>query len=523
MEPRTLSFDSLPFAKEQILELLDACLNFKLRSPFEVHPTDMDEEAIIQASQIGEEGEDLQRIIAEFKECVLPSSLNFGADTFLAHPDCGNSIAGLAGDLARVVMQQNLSSFDYSPAASVLELQMLRSLRKVVGFPLNEQDKGTLGAGGAFLFGGAGANFSCLLAARERLRQRMKEQGRQFDPRRTRVLTNRPFTHFSLRRSLYMLGLGNTDLSESQRLELGVDLESLKDVETSHFHMDYDDLRRKIEETLARGEEIMCIFCTAGDSRMMAFDDLQKVVSIAADYGLWVHVDGCEGGQVLFSPRLRHLMAGVENADSISMDPHKVLMIPYNLSLYLLREAKNLLHVSGGAATVINQDDRTLGTYTPVINSKGFISLKLWFMLKHWGWTNLAKEIDRRHELALQTADYVRASPDLLLVNPDIQHNAVALLFCPLEFRSSLEQVNNFNRQIHERLNMETKWFVHSFPAQDDERVLSPERGMIYPLRLMFGNPLTSWQIVEECLKKIAGIGHELIAESRGGGVVAPG
>lgn len=519
MEPLTLSFDSLPFAKEQMLELLDACLSFKLRAPFDVPPTKMDEAAIIEASKISEAGEALPQIIAQFKESVLPSSLNFSAETFLAHPDCGNSIAALLGDFARALLQQNLSSFDYSPAASVLELQLLRSIRRLVGFPLDEQDKGTLGAGGAFLFGGAGANFSCLLAARERLRQRMKEEGQCFDPRRTRVLTNRPFTHFSLRRSLYMLGLGNTDLNEAQRRELGVDLECLKDVETSHFHMDYDDLKRKIDETLARGEQIMCIFCTAGDSRMMAFEDLSRVLPVAAEHRLWVHVDACEGGQVLFSPRRRHLMAGVEQADSISMDPHKVLMIPYNLSMYLLREARNLLHVSGGAATVINQDDRTLGTYTPAVNSKGFISLKLWFMLKHWGWSNLAREIDRRHELALRTGEYVRANPSLLLVNPDITHNAVALLYCPPELRAwPLDQINALNRQIHERLNMETQWFVHSFPSQDDERVLSPERKMIYPLRLMFGNPLTSWEMVEDCLEKVVGIGRELAAEARAQG-----
>ena len=516
MEPLTVSSDSLAFTKEQLTELLDACLSFKVRSPFEVPPTHIDEDAIIRASEISEGGEALPQIIAQFKHSVLPSSLNFGAETFLAHPDCGNAIAAVLGDLARVLLQQNLSSFDYSPAASVLELQLLRSIRRLVGFPLEEHDKGTLGAGGAFMFGGAGANFSCLLAAREKLRQRMKEAGRRFDPRRTRVLTNRPFTHFSLRRSLYMLGLGNTDLDETQRKELGVDLECLKDVETSHFHMDYEDLKRKIDETLTRGEEIMCIFCTAGDSRMMAFDDLRTVLSIAGKYGLWVHVDACEGGQVLFSPRRRHLMAGVEDADSISMDPHKVLMVPYNLSLYLLREAKNLLHVSGGAATVINQDDRTLGTYTPAVNSKGFISLKLWFMLKHWGWKNLALEIDRRHELALRTADYVRGNSDLLLVNPDVRHNAVALLFCPKDLAArGLDAVNSLNRHIHERLNMETQWFVHSFPSQDDERVLSPERKMIYPMRLMFGNPLTSWQVVEECLEKLAAIGYELMAESR--------
>jgi len=514
MEPRTLSSESIPFAKESIERLLDACLAFKVRRPFGVPPTRIDEAGIVRSATIGDDGAPLQSILAEFEETILPSSLNFGADGFLAHPDCGNSIAGIMGALAGSVLQQNLSSFDYSPAASVLELELLRTIRALVGFPVDREDKGTLGAGGAFLFGGAGANFSCLLAARERLRQRLKEQGRRFDPRRTRVLTNRPFTHFSLRRSLYMLGLGNQDLSEEQRRELGVDVESLCDVETTHFRMDYDDLRRKIEHTLGRGEEIMGIFCTAGDSRVMAFDDLERVLAIAREHGLWVHVDACEGGQVLFSPRRRHLMAGIDRVDSVSMDPHKVLMLPYNLSLFLLRDAADLSYVTGGAATVINQDDRTLGAYTPVVNSKGFISLKLWFMLKHWGWTNLANEIDRRHELALRTAAAVRADERLLLVNELVQHNAVAFLYCPPELRAAarIGEVNALNRAIHERLNMETAWFVHSFPSQDDDRVLSPERGMIHPLRMMFGNPLTTWPLVEECLRAVVAIGAELTA-----------
>lgn len=103
------------------------------------------------------------------------------------------------------------------------------------------------------------------------------------------------------------------------------------------------------------------------------------------------------------------------------------------------------------------------------------------------------------------------------MANPDVRHNAVALLFYPPALGSApLDTANLINRQIHERLNMETQWFVHSFPSQDDERVVSPERKMIYPLRLMFGNPLTTWPVVEQCLEKIAALGHELLGGQHG-------
>lgn len=511
IEPRTLSAESLPFMKDWVARLLDDCLAFKVGAPFAVAPTDMDEAALNAAARIHDEGEPLEVVVGTFRDAVLPSSLNFGASTFLAHPDCGNAIAAILGDFARALLQQNLSSFDYSPAASHLELALLKRMRALVGFPIDPTAQGTLVAGGAFVFGGAGANFACLLAAREHLKRRLARQGACFDPRRTRVLANRPFSHFSLRPSLHMLGLGNADLSDAQRRDLGVETECLRDVDSIHFRMDTGDLERRIVETLDRGEQIMCVFTTAGDSRMMAFDEIDAVADIAARYGLWVHDDACEGGQVLFSPRLRGLMVGAERANSISMDPHKVLMIPYNLSLFLLRDPADLVHVSGGAATVINQDDRTLGMYTPAINSKGFVSLKLWFLLKHWGWHLLADEIDRRHALARQAAAHVAGYSDLVLVNPQVQHNAVAFLYCPTDLRRevALDQINALNRAIHHRLNMETRYFVHAFSSRDEEGVVSRDHGMIYPLRMMFGNPLTTWDDVARCLEEIVRIGRE--------------
>jgi hypothetical protein len=84
-----------------------------------------------------------------------------------------------------------------------------------------------------------------------------------------------------------MLGLGNGDLGDAERQEPGLEAECLREVATSHFQTDAEDLERQIEATLARGEEIMCVFLVAGDSRFMAFDDIEKVAVVAERYGLW--------------------------------------------------------------------------------------------------------------------------------------------------------------------------------------------------------------------------------------------
>jgi L-2,4-diaminobutyrate decarboxylase len=496
--------------------LVESCLAFKFADPHTVPPTRMDRDALRSAAAVTDTGVELGDAVARFVREVLPACVNFSAPSFVAHPDAGNSTAGIVGGIANVFLQQNLSSFDYSPAATVLETELLRTIRGVVGYQVND-GVSALSAGGGVVFGGAGANFSCLLAAREHLKRRLAAERKVFDPRRTRVLANRPFTHFSMRRSLFMLGLGNRDLSPAQRTEAGLDEECLYDVATSRFRTDPDDLERQIAAVHERGEEIMCIFAVAGDSRFMAFDDLTRLADIAERHQLWLHVDACEGGQVLFSPQRRHLMAGIDRAHSISLDPHKVLLVPYNISLFFLRDPSWLTYFSGDPTSLISQDEMSLGSYTPAVNSKSFISLKLLFMLQHWGWDRLAAEIDRRHELAVLAAGWIEEQPALRLVNPDVSHNAVAFVYVPEgadpEGVVDAERLNRLNREIHERLNMETSYFVHAFPARDDEARVRADRGSVFALRMMFGNPLTTWEIVRDCLENVVKIGCELAAE----------
>lgn len=493
--------------------LVSACLEFKLGDPFAVSPSAMDERRLRAVAAVEDAGAPLDFILEQFEREILPSSLNFGSPTFLAHPDAGNATAGILGEVANAFLQQNLCSADYAPAATRIELELLKVLRRVVGFRDGEEDDGAIAAGGAFVFGGAGANFACLLAAREHLKRKLARDGREFDPRRTRVLGNSPFTHGSLRRSLSMLGLGNRDLDARRLLELGVDEEALLEVDTTGFALDVDDLERKLEQVASRGESAMAVFAVAGDSRFMAFDDLQRIADVAERHDVWVHVDACEGGQVLFSPRRRHLMAGVERCHSVALDPHKFLLVPYNLSLFYLRDPECMADMSSDPEDVINQDERSLGAFTPAINSKGFISLKLLFMLKHWGWDRLAREIDRRHDLALRTARWVDDHPLLTLVNPDIGHNAVALVFAPGE-ACQPHALNALNEQIHTQLNMTTRYFIHGCPARDDAARVRPDRGPIYILRLMFGNPQTTWPVVEQALEAIVAIGTEALTRT---------
>ena len=460
---------------------------------------------------ISPEGAELARLVEDF-ELLAKYSLNFSSPNFMAMPDCGHSIAGLLGDAARSFLNQNTVNVEYSPIASILEIRLLETLRSIVGFPLESNpDMLAVRTGGAFTFGGFGSNFSCLLIARELLKTRLRNAGKRFDPRRTRILGSRAFAHYSLRRSLDMLGLGNKDLSRDELEAEKLDEESLVNVETSDFSLNMLDLEQKIETTLERGDDIMAVFALEGDSRAMGFDDIKSIVRICRRYGIWVHVDACQGGQCLFSKKMRAaLMNGIEDVDSISLDPHKVLMIPYNLSAFFVRDFEHMYLLPKGAGVISNDDD-ALGKFTPGIGSKEFMSLKLYFLLKHWGLQRLDDEIVRRHDLALQSADLIKANPHLVLLNPNVTHNAVVLMVRPAIRNAGVADFNKLNRAVYQRLTEEGEFFVHTFPTKDDCRILTDNPDdQLWPMRMMFGNPETEIKNVRRCLERIVEIGQEV-------------
>lgn len=526
-------------------EIAKHCFDFKNGPPIKKNSAsgfELDIEDVMSASNIATRGESLDTVIHKFRHSILNQSVNFASPSFLAHPDNGASVAAVLGDFARGMMHQNLVSYEYSPAATYAEYALLKQLRSLIGYKdagahKPEQAPGffdsyvfgkqadanafkapeSLGdAGGAFVFGGTGANFSCLLAAREHLKRKLQRENKIYNPRRTKILTKLPFAHYSMRRAGSLLGLGNTDLTPQQLTEHKLSSDFRVDIASRNFKVDLVDLERQIDTTLSAGDDILAIFALAGDSRIMSFDDLDAICDIAEKYDIWVHADACEGGQCLFSPNTRHVMKGIERVNSVSLDPHKTLMLPYALSLFFLRDIENMDYIDA-STSLIRLGSLSLGTYTPNVGSKDFSSLRLWFLLKHWGWERIAAEIDRRHTLALEAATYINNSPDLVMLHSQVEHNAVGFVFKPAQLKldeKGIELLVKLNKQIHHALNGEADFYIHMMMCRDDEGRLSTVRPDVAILRMMFGNPSTTPDIVFSCLQRISKIGNELFAAS---------
>ncbi|MGH8878048.1 MAG: pyridoxal phosphate-dependent decarboxylase family protein, partial [Stackebrandtia sp.] len=176
----------------------------------------------------------------------------------------------------------------------------------------------------------------------------------------------------------------------------------------------------------------------AGNCRTTGLDDLAALADICRDHGVWFHVDACHGGSLIFHPGLkqRHL-AGIEHADSVSLDPHKGLFTPYPSSYVVFKNRGVLNQFSRHTATVDADGSWDLGLITPFLGSRGFESLATWMMLQHIGTDQLGNIVAARQALVRYLASRLTATGLFTVLN-DVDFYRVAFVFCPPRLRAAI-------------------------------------------------------------------------------------
>lgn len=187
--------------------------------------------------------------------------------------------------------------------------------------------------------------------------------------------------------------------------------------------MDVGALAAAIDEDRAEGWKPAAVIATAGTTNSGAVDDLAAIGALCRREGLWFHVDGCIGALVVLSPRWRHLVHGMSEADSLALDLHKGLHAPFEAGCALVRDRdlhrgafalhpEYLQELPRGIAGA-----EYLSDYTPQL-TRGFRALKLWMMLQEHGTAKFGRIIEQNIEQAHHLARLVTAQPDLALLSP---------------------------------------------------------------------------------------------------------
>lgn len=372
--------------------------------------------------------------IADTLRTVIANSVAVSHPHTAAHLHCPPLLASLAAELVISALNQSMDSFDQAPIATVIEQKILRWLCAQADLPAT--------AGGTFTTGGSQSNYMGLLLARNAFLQSQwnwsaQRSGLPPEARKLRILCSE-VAHFTVEKSAAQLGLGTDSV-----IHVSVD---------DRFRMDPAVLSHALTQLQQQSLRPMAIVATAGTTDFGSIDPLPEVAAIARAAGAWLHVDAAYGGALLFSPQHRHRLAGIELADSIAIDFHKLFWQPIPCSAFLLRDTSHFDSMKMHAAYLNPQllEDEGIPNLvtTSLLTSRRFDALKLWISFQTLGREKLGRMIDHTIVLANHAAHIIRTTPQLeLLAEPQL--STVVFRYLP---SATSRDANALNAQLRQRL-----------------------------------------------------------------------
>lgn len=458
-----------------------------------VHPATFDELAALIPSDWPEHGAGADAVLDEVAHCIEPYATRIGHPRFLAWITTSPAPAGTLGDIVCTGLNQAPLSFKGGPAATVLEHVVIGWLARLFGLPKAAGDgnrtdglDGPDGSGGTIVSGGTMANLMGLTVARHAHFPEAAAKGLA-GLGRTPVLYVSDQGHMSIERSAVLLGLG---------------ADNVRAVPSGAGNcMDVAALRAAIAADRLAGLAPFCVVAQAGSVTTGAVDPLPDIADVCAAEGLWFHVDAAYGGAAMLTDEGRALLAGVERADSICVDPHKWFFIPLECGVTLFRSKAQQIATFRARASYLGEENPHDLKNTTFILSRANRALKVWFAFRTYGRDRLRRIVARNMELARQFRDLCAASPEWRVLAP-VQLSIACARYVPQGDGWSEEQVDRLQVRLLERLEASGEGFLT--PAMVRGRA---------GVRLCVANHRTSGADIRLLFDLMTSLGRELAAQ----------
>ncbi len=350
------------------------------------------------------QGEAFEALLGDVEKLILPGVTHWQSPNFFAYFPCNASGPGILGDLLSSGLGVQGMLWSTSPACTELETHVLDWLVGMLGLPEKFLSSST--GGGVIQDTASSAALCALLAGRERASG--YTSNRDGCDRRVVAYASTQ-THSSLEKAAMIAGVGTSHL----RL-IEVD---------ENFAMRPEALARQVEADKVAGL-LPCFVCaTVGTTSSNAMDPIPEVARVCREHNLWLHVDAAMAGTAALCPEFRHLQTGVELADSYNFNPHKWMFTNFDCSCFWVADRGALIRT----LSVLPEYLRNRATESGAVIDyrdwhiqlgRRFRSLKLWFVIRHYGVEGLRHHIRRHVELAQRFADWVRADSRFELAAP---------------------------------------------------------------------------------------------------------
>ncbi len=330
---------------------------------------------------------DIKEALQEIKELYLDHTIAFHHPTYVAHLNCPVLLPAIVGDLVASSVNTAIETWDQSTSATLIEQEMIRWICAEMRLPETSD--------GVFTSGGTQSNFMALLLARDNYAFKhfglnLKENGWSNVVSKFRFFCSEK-AHFSIKKNAALMGMGYSSV--------------IPVVTDDKMKMKPDALVQAIEKEKQSGNIPIAIIATAGTTDFGSFDPLETIAKIAKEYDVWFHVDGAYGGSYILTETHQHLLNGIEQADSVTIDFHKTMFQPVCSSAFLVRDTKHFKYVSYYADYLNPLEHRDVACPNLIEKSiqttRRFDALKLWFSLKMTGAKTIGSFLEKVHYLAL--------------------------------------------------------------------------------------------------------------------------
>lgn len=338
--------------------------------------------------------------LRQFLETYLASATRLHHPGNMAHQVAIPAPGTAAAALVDAVTNNVMAIYEMGPSAATVEFAVINWMLAKVGWtpaPLPGASSETACAGGTLTSGGSLANLTALSAARQRAAPDAWQQGNPDNL----ILVAPAGCHYSIKRAAGILGLG---------------CNAVKDAPTdAEGRIIPDQLKDFILEQRQAGNVIMAVVANACATAAGLYDALRPVATICRELDVWLHIDGAHGASALVSATHRHLLDGVDLADSLIWDAHKMLQTPALCAAVLVRDHRDLDRAFQQDASYLFHDKDQPGfdfIHRTVECTKAGLGLKLFFALATEGEQAIAAFIDRQMALCVQAAGFIGAQPD---------------------------------------------------------------------------------------------------------------
>lgn len=423
-------------------------------------------------------GTDAATLLNQAANLLFDHSLFNGHPRFWGYITSSAAPIGALGELLASAVNANVGAWLLAPMASEIEAQTIRWIAEMIGYPAD--------CGGLFVSGGNMANIVCFLAAR-RAKTAPDMRTRDMSGHRLRVYCSNQ-THTWIEKAADIAGMGT---------------DAIRWIATdSEMRIDLTDLRSQIRKDFDAGDKPIMVAGTAGSAGTGAVDPLPELAALCREFDLWFHVDGAYGALAAVLPDASPALAGLREADSIAVDPHKWLYAPLEAGCALVRDPETLRNAFSYHPSYYHFGEEATNYFDlGPENSRSLRALKVWLALQQVGREGYEQMISDDIRLAGELYRRVAGYPELEALTQSLSITTFRFVPTDLDGRSDpvREYLNKLNVELLTRLQSSGAFYLSNAVIEGK-----------YALRACIVNFRTSLADVEALPPFVVGLGRDL-------------